>query len=108
MGGRPKFLATSPLDPIMTSIAIAIYGGLLLAIPVASYQLYAFLIPAVSARAPSQPAAAGGDGARAVHRRRGLRLVPGRPAVARLPAQLQLRLVHDRCCARRTTSSSSA
>ena len=49
MGGRPKFLATSPLDPIMTSIAIAIYGGLLLTIPVASYQLYAFLIPAVSA-----------------------------------------------------------
>jgi sec-independent protein translocase protein TatC len=48
-GRQTEFLATSPLDPIMTSIAIAIYGGLLLTIPVASYQLYAFLIPAVSA-----------------------------------------------------------
>jgi sec-independent protein translocase protein TatC len=49
-GRQTEFLATSPLDPIMTSIAIAIYGGLLLTIPVASYQLYAFLIPAVSAQ----------------------------------------------------------
>ena len=47
-GRQTQFLATSPLDPIMTSISIAIYGGLLLTIPVASYQLYAFLIPAVS------------------------------------------------------------
>jgi sec-independent protein translocase protein TatC len=47
-GRQTQFLATSPLDPIMTSLAIAIYGGLLLTIPVASYQLYAFLIPAVS------------------------------------------------------------
>ena len=48
-GRQTQFLATSPLDPIMTSISIAIYGGLLLTIPVASYQLYAFLIPAVGA-----------------------------------------------------------
>jgi sec-independent protein translocase protein TatC len=40
------FLQTGPLDAIMTSISIAIYGGLLLALPVASYQLYAFVIPA--------------------------------------------------------------
>jgi sec-independent protein translocase protein TatC len=46
-GRETKFLATNPLDPLMTSISISIYGGLLLAVPVASYQLYAFLIPAV-------------------------------------------------------------
>jgi sec-independent protein translocase protein TatC len=45
--GHPyQFLATSPLDGILTSIAISIYSGLLLAMPVASYQLYAFVIPA--------------------------------------------------------------
>ena len=43
-----KFLATSPLDGILTSISVAIYGGLLLTMPIATYQLYAFLIPAVS------------------------------------------------------------
>ena len=40
------FLATSPLDPIMTSISIAIYGGLLITLPVLTYQLYAFVLPA--------------------------------------------------------------
>jgi Tat protein translocase TatC len=40
------YLATSPLDPIMTSIAIALYGGLLVALPVATYQIYAFVLPA--------------------------------------------------------------
>jgi sec-independent protein translocase protein TatC len=40
------FLQTAPLDSIMASISISIYGGLLLALPVASYQLYAFVIPA--------------------------------------------------------------
>jgi sec-independent protein translocase protein TatC len=47
-GEHTQFLATSPLDPLMTSMAISIYGGLLLTLPVASYQLYAFLIPAIS------------------------------------------------------------
>src|SRR4051794_2685607 len=47
-GEQTQFLATSPLDPLMTSVTIAIYGGLLLTLPVATYQLYAFLIPAVS------------------------------------------------------------
>ena len=45
----PKFdgyLATGPLDPIMTSISIAIYGGLLITLPVLTYQLYAFVLPA--------------------------------------------------------------
>jgi sec-independent protein translocase protein TatC len=43
-----RFLATSPLDGILTSISIAIYSALLLTMPIATYQLYAFLIPAVS------------------------------------------------------------
>jgi sec-independent protein translocase protein TatC len=41
-----KFLATSPLDGILTSISIAIYSALLLTMPIATYQLYAFVIPA--------------------------------------------------------------
>jgi sec-independent protein translocase protein TatC len=45
-GDPYKFLATSPLDGILTSISISIYTGLLLVMPVASYQLYAFVIPA--------------------------------------------------------------
>jgi sec-independent protein translocase protein TatC len=47
-GHAYRFLATSPLDGILTSISVAIYGGLLLTMPIATYQLYAFLIPAVS------------------------------------------------------------
>jgi sec-independent protein translocase protein TatC len=47
-GHAYQFLATSPLDGILTSISIAIYAGLLLTMPIATYQLYAFLIPAVS------------------------------------------------------------
>jgi Tat protein translocase TatC len=45
-GDHYHFLATSPLDGILTSISISIYSGLLLAMPIASYQLYAFVIPA--------------------------------------------------------------
>jgi len=45
--GHPyQFLATSPLDGLMTSISVAIYGALLLTLPIATYQLYAFVIPA--------------------------------------------------------------
>ena len=40
------FLILSPLDPLMTSISIAIYGGLLVTLPVITYQLYAFVLPA--------------------------------------------------------------
>ena len=45
-GHAYQFLATSPLDGILTSISVAIYGGLLLTMPIATYQLYAFVIPA--------------------------------------------------------------
>jgi sec-independent protein translocase protein TatC len=41
-----KFLATSPLDGILTSISIAVYSALILTMPIATYQLYAFVIPA--------------------------------------------------------------
>src|SRR6478672_6017466 len=46
-GHAYQFLATSPLDGILTSISVAVYGGLLLTMPIATYQVYAFLIPAV-------------------------------------------------------------
>ena len=41
-----RFLATSPLDGILTSISVAFYSALLLTMPIATYQLYAFVIPA--------------------------------------------------------------
>jgi sec-independent protein translocase protein TatC len=43
-----RFAQFGPLDAIMTSISIGIYGGLLITLPVATYQLYAFVIPAFS------------------------------------------------------------
>jgi len=49
-GHAYRFLVTNPLDGIMTSISIAIYGGLLLTMPIATYQLYAYLIPALDER----------------------------------------------------------
>jgi sec-independent protein translocase protein TatC len=45
-GDPYRFLATSPLDGILTSISISIYSGLLVVMPIATYQLYAFVIPA--------------------------------------------------------------
>jgi sec-independent protein translocase protein TatC len=41
-----QFLALSPLDGILTSLSIAFYSALLLTMPIATYQLYAFVIPA--------------------------------------------------------------
>jgi sec-independent protein translocase protein TatC len=49
-GHTYRFLVTNPLDGIMTSISIAIYGGLLLTMPIATYQLYAYLIPSLDER----------------------------------------------------------
>ena len=40
------FLVLGPLDQIMTSISIAIYGALIITLPVLTYQLYAFVLPA--------------------------------------------------------------
>ena len=49
-GHAYRFLMTNPLDAIMTSISIGVYGGLLLTMPIATYQLYAYLIPALDER----------------------------------------------------------
>ncbi len=49
-GHAYRFLMTSPLDAVMTSISIAVYGGLLLTMPIATYQLYAYLVPALDER----------------------------------------------------------
>jgi sec-independent protein translocase protein TatC len=47
--GHPMtYLATGPLDSFMASMSVSFYVGLLVALPVVSYQLYAFVIPAFS------------------------------------------------------------
>jgi sec-independent protein translocase protein TatC len=47
--GHPlKYLQTGPLDSFMASISVSFYIGLLVALPVITYQLYAFVIPAFS------------------------------------------------------------
>ena len=46
IGRDTEFLQTSPLDALMTSISISIYGGLLITLPVLTYQLYSFVLPA--------------------------------------------------------------
>ncbi len=43
-----QFIALSPLDPFMASLSISIYCGILITLPVATYQFYAFIIPAFS------------------------------------------------------------
>lgn len=39
-------LTFSPTEPFFTTVRLAFYGGLLLALPVLLYQLYAFVLPA--------------------------------------------------------------
>jgi sec-independent protein translocase protein TatC len=46
-----KLLTLSPLEPFTTSIRISIYAGLLVALPIVIWQLWAFLAPAMDARA---------------------------------------------------------
>ena len=48
VGHHLQYLQTGPLDSFMASIAVSFYVGLLVALPVISYQLYAFVIPAFS------------------------------------------------------------
>jgi sec-independent protein translocase protein TatC len=38
----------SPTEPFLTTLTLALYAGLLLALPVVLYQLYAFVLPAFS------------------------------------------------------------
>jgi sec-independent protein translocase protein TatC len=37
-------------EPFMTTVTLSVYGGLLIALPVILYQLYAYVLPAFSAR----------------------------------------------------------
>jgi sec-independent protein translocase protein TatC len=46
-----KLLTLSPLEPFTTSIRISIYAGLLVALPIVIWQLWAFLAPAMDERA---------------------------------------------------------
>lgn len=43
-----EFLTFSPTEPFMTTIAIAGYGAIVLALPVILYQVYAYLLPALT------------------------------------------------------------
>jgi sec-independent protein translocase protein TatC len=47
-GRQLDFLATGPAEGFLTSITLAIYAALLVTLPVVTYQLYAFVIPAFS------------------------------------------------------------
>jgi sec-independent protein translocase protein TatC len=44
-----KPITLSPTEPFLTTITLSLYGGILLALPVVLYQLYAFILPAFSA-----------------------------------------------------------
>ena len=47
--GHPlQYLQTGPMDSFMASISVSFYIGVLVALPVITYQLYAFLVPAFS------------------------------------------------------------
>lgn len=43
-------ITLSPTEPFMTTLKLSTYGGILLALPVVLFQLYAFLLPAFAAR----------------------------------------------------------
>jgi sec-independent protein translocase protein TatC len=45
-GRQLDFLATGPAEGFLTTITLAIYASLLVTLPVATYQIYAFVIPA--------------------------------------------------------------
>ena len=41
-------LTFSPTEPFFTTVKLSFYGGILLALPILLYQLYAFVLPAFS------------------------------------------------------------
>jgi sec-independent protein translocase protein TatC len=43
-------LTFSPTEPFFTTVKLAFYGGILLALPILLYQIYAFVLPAFSRR----------------------------------------------------------
>ncbi|MGN6378140.1 MAG: twin-arginine translocase subunit TatC [Gaiellales bacterium] len=48
VGHHLQYLQTGPLDAFMASMSVSFYVGLLVALPIASYQIYSFVIPAFS------------------------------------------------------------
>jgi sec-independent protein translocase protein TatC len=46
--GDQEPLTFSPTEPFFTTVKLSIYGGILLALPILLYQLYAFVLPAFS------------------------------------------------------------
>ena len=47
---QPEPLTFSPTEPFFTTVKLAFYGGILLALPILLYQVYAFVLPAFSRR----------------------------------------------------------
>jgi sec-independent protein translocase protein TatC len=48
-GGVPQLIITDPVEGLSTRVRIAMYGGLLLALPVIMWQLWRFIVPALKA-----------------------------------------------------------
>jgi sec-independent protein translocase protein TatC len=46
--GNKEPITLSPAEPFLTTFKLSIYAGLILALPILLYQLYAFLLPALS------------------------------------------------------------
>jgi len=48
-GGVPSLLITDPVEGLSTRVRIAMYGGLLIALPVIMWQIWRFVVPALKA-----------------------------------------------------------
>ncbi len=48
-GGVPSLIITDPVEGLSTRIRIAMYGGLLIALPVIMWQIWRFVVPALKA-----------------------------------------------------------
>ena len=83
-------------EPFTTTLTVAAYSAILISLPMLLYQLYAFVLPAFSPTGAAGGAAADADGAGALHRRRGVRVLRRHPGGAEVPARLQRRPVQHR------------
>ena len=94
----PEIRARQPVtlgvaEPFMQTLKVSMYAGLLLALPLILFQLYAFVLPAFSPREKQVALPAMLGGAVPVHWGSRVRLLHGRPARDRLPPELQHRRV---------------
>lgn len=48
VGHHLQYLQTGPLDAFMASMSVSFYIGILVALPIATYQVYSFVVPAFS------------------------------------------------------------